>query len=168
MPHLCIKATNTGDGVFALSDIPQGTVVRVMSGERMTGEDIEAAIDRGEVCADDPFQIDEELFIKLDRIPYLFNHSCDPNTGVRDVNQLVALRDIAHGEELTYDYSTTVCTHSVWRMACLCGSPHCRHVIQNARSIPQQQRARYRALRVIPAFIERELIRRTRRGANAS
>jgi uncharacterized protein len=37
------------------------------------------------------------------------NHSCDPNTGIRLTDRgtiVLALRDIAAHEELTYDYST--------------------------------------------------------------
>ncbi len=49
------------------------------------------------------------------------NHSCDPNTKFED-RQVIALRDIAAREELTFDYNTTE-----WEMAeafiCECG--HC-------------------------------------------
>ena len=158
MPKLRIHATNTGDGVFALSDITKGTLVRVMTGDRMTSEEVEAAIERGEVCADDPFQIDEELFIILDRVPYLFNHSCDPNAGIRDVDQLFALRDILKGEQITYDYSTTVCTHSVWKMECRCGSPICRNIVKNVRSIPRARRDYYKKLHALPKFVSREVL----------
>ena len=157
MPKLRVTATNTGDGVFALSNIKKGTLIRIMSGKRMTSEGVEAAIERGLVCADDPFQIDEDLFIKLDRIPYLFNHSCDPNAGIRHVDELFALRDISKGEQITYDYSTTVCTHSVWQMECRCGAPACRKSIKNIRSVPPKRREYFMQLQALPAFLVKEI-----------
>lgn len=48
------------------------------------------------------------------------NHSCEPNAGMAGM-RLVALRDIARGEEVTFDYNTTE-----WEMAapfeCGCGA----------------------------------------------
>ena len=50
------------------------------------------------------------------------NHSCDPNTAVRD-NADIALRDIVVGEEITSDYG---CDGTVIGFQCSCGSPACR------------------------------------------
>lgn len=36
-----------------------------------------------------------------------WNHSCDPNSYFKNINTIVALKDIEKGEELTYDYCTT-------------------------------------------------------------
>ncbi|MEY4026238.1 MAG: hypothetical protein RL438_1751, partial [Actinomycetota bacterium] len=33
------------------------------------------------------------------------NHSCEPNCGMRNATTIVAMRDIAVGEELTFDYA---------------------------------------------------------------
>ena len=52
------------------------------------------------------------------------NHSCDPNTGIRLNDRgmiVVALRDIAAHEELTYDYSTYL-NNPYERLRCLCGA----------------------------------------------
>ena len=157
MVRLRIGATNTGDGVFALSAIKKGELVTEMSGKLMTDQEVDGAIDVGIIRADDPFQIAEDRFIKLDRVPYLFNHSCDPNAGIRKTNELCALRDIQIGEEITYDYSTTVCTHSSWSMKCLCGSAICRKLIKNVRSIPKKRRDEYRKMRALPAFTSKEV-----------
>ena len=61
--------------------------------------------------------------------PYL-NHSCSPNAMV-NVNtlQLIALKNIEAGEEITFDYETTD-----WSMKepfnCNCGSTNCRGEIK--------------------------------------
>jgi hypothetical protein len=63
-----------------------------------------------------------------------FNHSCDPNTEVRSewdeqrgqvLAWWVALRDIAPGEEITYDYGFVADVAE----PCACGTPMCRGVI---------------------------------------
>jgi len=63
-----------------------------------------------------------------------FNHSCDPNTEVRSdwdaEHQVVrawwvALRDIAPGEEITYDYGFVADVAE----PCACGSSACRGLI---------------------------------------
>jgi D-alanine-D-alanine ligase len=55
------------------------------------------------------------------------NHSCAPNTAYRGLD-VVALRPIAKGEELTLDYATFMST-AMEPFACRCGSPKCRGVI---------------------------------------
>jgi hypothetical protein len=54
------------------------------------------------------------------------NHSCAPNTGLSGQITLVALRDIAAGEEITYDYAMSDGS-SYDEFACDCGAPECRH-----------------------------------------
>jgi D-alanine-D-alanine ligase len=52
------------------------------------------------------------------------NHSCDPNTAFRGLD-VVALRSVVAGEELTIDY-TTFCDQHMEPFQCRCGSPRCR------------------------------------------
>jgi SET domain-containing protein len=68
------------------------------------------------------------------------NHSCDPNSKIVIYGSglfqplvsclicLVAIRDIAAGEEITYDYEATM-YDDPWTMKCNCGLPCCRGVI---------------------------------------
>jgi len=64
------------------------------------------------------------------------NHSCDPNV-ILDTEKLemVACRDIAKGEELSFFYPSTE-----WEMdapfICLCGASNCIHVVAGARFLP--------------------------------
>jgi D-alanine-D-alanine ligase len=59
------------------------------------------------------------------------NHSCDPNTAYRGLD-LVALRPIRAGEELTLDYAAC-CDESMPPFHCACGAPGCRGIIGNTR-----------------------------------
>lgn len=88
------------------------------------------------------------------------NHSCEPNTAVtKRANRLylVAKRRIARGEEIVFDYSTTIGDDDLWRMRCRCGQPSCRRVIRNFGSLPIERRAYYLANGFVPAFIVRTL-----------
>jgi hypothetical protein len=71
------------------------------------------------------------------------NHSCDPNI-VLDTTHMViiAARNIAIGDELTFFYPSTE-----WEMAvpfiCACGSPNCIHVVAGARYLAPAVLERY-------------------------
>ncbi|HEU5007493.1 MAG TPA: SET domain-containing protein [Jatrophihabitantaceae bacterium] len=71
------------------------------------------------------------------------NHSCDPNLWWSG-DELVALREIAAGEELTYDYATDGPAGVLGPGAllrCNCGSMRCRGLIEaDDRQIPELQR----------------------------
>jgi hypothetical protein len=81
----------------------------------------------------------EEASLDSCQVRYM-NHSCQPNTRFAD-RQVIALRDIAAHEELTFDYNTTE-----WEMAeafqCECG--HCggRTIAGFRHLSPTEQRGR--------------------------
>jgi len=129
-----------------------------MTGKEYAWEVVEELIKKGKVRLDDPFQIGEDDFLLLDKLPLLFNHSCEPNVGINKERELVALRDIAVGEEICYDYSATVCTHSSWSMRCKCGSSMCRKRIGNILTVPLSIRKKYKAKGLLSAFIRSELV----------
>jgi len=60
------------------------------------------------------------------------NHSCDPNVYVRTVDGqrlVIALRDIAEGDEIAYDYCINGYGDTVW--TCRCGAALCRRTIHS-------------------------------------
>jgi SET domain-containing protein len=71
------------------------------------------------------------------------NHSCEPNCGIRGLFDIVAMRTIEPGEEVTWDYEMTE-DSDWWRMECRCGTPSCRKVIGSFRNMPSEVRAKYR------------------------
>ena len=75
-----------------------------------------------------------------------FNHSCDPNTEVlsrfdRERNRVVAwwvaIRDIAAGEEITYDYGFVADVAE----PCACGTSRCRGLIVDSDPAEQAKLA---------------------------
>lgn len=79
------------------------------------------------------------------------NHSCDPNTGVRDATEIVALKDIEVGEELTFDYSTSMAEDG-WEIDCACGSPLCRGRIRDFKHLPIERQLYYIERNVVGDF----------------
>ena len=68
------------------------------------------------------------------------NHSCDPSAAPRG-RVLVALRDLAPGDQITFDYEA-----NEWQMAepflCGCGAAGCRGWIRGYGLLTREQRAR--------------------------
>ena len=76
------------------------------------------------------YPISKEVFLIWDSDPTEWapqNHSCDPNTVYNGLN-VVAIRHIAKGEELTLDYATFL-DKNMQPFHCLCGAPNCRGLI---------------------------------------
>jgi hypothetical protein len=128
-----------GQGVFANAPIARGAVIHQMGGETVDLPACVARIVTRRVSIDDPLPIGRFTYIILDAFSNRFNHSCAPNALLRGRAELFAIRDIAAGEEITFDYSTTLRRSFyswAWRMPCNCGAPNCRHVIGDVGTIP--------------------------------
>ena len=57
-----------------------------------------------------------------------FNHSCEPNAGIKGHIMMVAMKDIKKGQEITYDYAMTDADYD-YSFKCGCGAKGCRGVI---------------------------------------
>lgn len=81
------------------------------------------------------YPVSEELFILWDEDPSEWapqNHSCDPNTAFTGLN-VIALRNIKNGEELTLDYADFL-DENMEPFHCQCGTASCRGDIQGVQS----------------------------------
>ncbi len=69
-----------------------------------------------------------------------FNHSCQPNAGIKGQIMMAAMRDIGAGEEITYDYAMTDAGYD-YSFRCNCGAGNCRGIVTtNDWKIPSLQR----------------------------
>ncbi len=69
------------------------------------------------------------------------NHSCAANLGFLDGSpKLYALRDIHAGEELFWDYCTSI-NEPGWQVACQCDAISCRGKIQSYCDLPVTEQA---------------------------
>jgi hypothetical protein len=145
-----------GKGVFTRKAFKKGSLVCTLAGDRLTSRQIDVRIEAGLETCDDPLQISRLMYIDLYEPFRTINHSCDPNCGIRQENLLFALRDIAIGEEITFDYSTTVPKYkSWWKMKCYCNSANCRKVISSYNKIPKEQLQNYLELRILPLWVRK-------------
>lgn len=103
-------------------------------------------------------QIDSNKYLLANgNIDDFMNHSCQPSTGIRLVDQgylVIALRDIAANEEITYDYST-YCSESREWLSCRCQAEQCRSFIGNFANLPESLQEYYLKWNVVGAFAAR-------------
>ena len=85
----------------------------------------------------------EEFEHMTDVSPWRFtNHSCEPNATIVD-RRLVAVRDIAEQEQVTFNYNTTEFSMAE-PFQCHCGSVHCPRIIAGFRHLAADERERLR------------------------
>ncbi|MCS6984779.1 MAG: SET domain-containing protein-lysine N-methyltransferase [Leptospiraceae bacterium] len=156
-PSLVLKETHLGKGVFANRLFLKGEVILRFRGRLYRKEEYLKKV-RHEKCHF--LQIDTQWFLGPTRsIDNFVNHSCDPNCGylVMDMQAfLVAIRNIMVGEEITFDYSTSM-AEDFWEMNCSCGSPKCRGRIRDFKYLPRDIQDHYLGLRIVPDFVIRSL-----------
>lgn len=117
-----------GTGNFATELINAGETVAGFGGYVKTRLEIRS------LSADQQhrsIQIDDDLYLVSDIHPEpgdFFNHSCDPNCVLISSQILVAWRDIAVGEELTFDYATSD-SSDYDEFTCECAKPTCRGIV---------------------------------------
>jgi SET domain-containing protein len=138
-PRIQVRRSGVhGKGVFARRPIEPGEVVVEYKGEMISWAE---ALRRHPHDPKDPnhtffFHIDDERVIdgKVNgNAAKWINHACDPNCEADEVGDRVfikAIRPIAPGEELFYDYGLIIDERYTPKLkkqfACHCGSPKCR------------------------------------------
>jgi len=134
-----------GLGLFARAPIARGEIVAVKGGHVLTRAQwtaLEPELGPAEI------QLSEDLVIApvsgAERSGAMLytNHSCEPNVAIQGQIVVVAMRNIAAGEELTHDWATT--DDGDYEMICRCGSPRCRGVITGKDWMKPELQARYR------------------------
>lgn len=147
-----IDQCNLGWGIFAKRHIARGETIFVFGGWII---DFAETKRRG-LWECMPIQIDDNRYI--DTLPpgIFVNHSCDPNAGIANDRDLIALRDIEDRSEIRFDYSTTMEENS-FTMKCLCGSPTCRQIVADFSTLPRGVQEYYLSEKIVMSFIRRKL-----------
>jgi len=148
-----------GKGVFAAENIDFGEEVLQFGGPIVGVEELP----RPYTAENDYYlQIGTSVFLgpsgKLD--DYV-NHSCTANTVVifdSGIIKLVACDFIPAGNQVTFDYSTTM--DNFWlEMECACGSDNCRQKVKNFVDLSAQLQSKYIKMGVVPEYILKKLPR---------
>ena len=121
-------------GVFATVPIAAGSLILLMSGELVPRPDRYS------------IQLSRDLHLRgSGSMADELRHACEPNARVVGETppplHVVALRDIAPGEEVTIDYCATEEVLSS-PFACACGSSRCYGDVRGYRFLDEAQRAR--------------------------
>ncbi|MBU2562149.1 MAG: SET domain-containing protein [Nanoarchaeota archaeon] len=130
-----IKESN-GKGLFAKRLIKKGSIVFHFDGK--IGDDAHTN--------PESLQIDEDKFLESTAgFDNFLNHSCEPNCNIDWENlNLVALRNIQIGEELSFDYNTA--EYDLINMVencsfkCNCGSKNCIGKVKGFRYLTLEQK----------------------------
>jgi len=134
-----------GQGLFARRRIRQGEIVAIKGGhvyDARTLAKVKGRVAASYIQIADGFFIGALTAAEVRRNKMFINHSCEPNLGIRGQIVYVALRDIAPGEELTYDWAME--ENRADRTRCRCDARRCRRVLSGRDwTIPRLQR-RYR------------------------
>ena len=119
-----------GRGLFAEQAITAGDIVTVKGGHIRSSDQLAQLPDP---LPNSAIQITDDLHVvacaldEYEAVMLFINHSCQPNVGFAGNVVLVAMHDIAAGEELTTDYA--LFDDYDGQMSCSCGANTCRRLI---------------------------------------
>jgi hypothetical protein len=114
-----------GFAVYAVKTLKKNDVLAVWGGQVVTLQQV-LALPREE--QGHTIQIYDDLYLApmgMQEPADYVNHSCSPNAGLCGQISLVAMRDIAAGEEITFDYAMSD-SSSFDEFECGCGAATCR------------------------------------------
>ncbi|TSC98433.1 MAG: hypothetical protein Greene101449_933 [Candidatus Peregrinibacteria bacterium Greene1014_49] len=126
------KSAINGWGVFARDTINKGELVAAWGGKICHKKEMKRLCKKRPAYASHPISVFDDLFlvpldVNLIEDSDKFNHSCNPNTGVRGQILLIARKQIPVGEEICFDYETTqMGNFDGLPFLCKCNSKNCR------------------------------------------
>lgn len=128
---IILKKCFYGHGLFAKNEIPSNSVIidwKDGPGVLMSTREAYEYEANGNVYT---LQIGRNLHLvsvhTVESCDYI-NHSCDPNCGIKGNAQVVSMKNISKGEEVTFDYSMTEAS-PLFQLNCLCASRSCRRIV---------------------------------------
>lgn len=151
MEKIFVADGKIGKGVYARIPIEARESIFYV-----TGQLIDFASARNHPTGENTFQIGKDEYVYPLYPSRYLNHSCSPNAGLKDDIQVIALRQISPGEEITFDYSTTMLERD-WELACRCGAPNCRGTVRDFDFLPKKLQSHYLSLEIVQSFIVAEI-----------
>ena len=136
--NICVASCDVGLGIFAKKRFEPGEFILTFVGRKIDQLDPIHLTEQGANL----LQTGKHTYIMPDPPGLYVNHSCSPNAGVNKGRRLIALQQIESGEEIRFDYSTTM-DDGLWRMECQCTHVNCRHIIGDFHELPVELQDRY-------------------------
>jgi hypothetical protein len=144
-PHdlLIRKSGIHGSGCYTLAAIPEGAYIAEYTGTVLSKDEAD------DLYSERPdtylFCLGEgEFVIDGDTVAAFVNHCCDPNCETDEIDGkvwVIALREIAPGEELTYDYNLYDGDDDD-QAPCHCGAKGCRGTMYGEEEIERRVNAK--------------------------
>lgn len=121
-PHLKVKRSKSGLGLFALEDIKKGAYIIEYTGEKITTAEGDRRGGQYLFTLNDDYIIDGKG--RENKARYI-NHSCRPNAEAEideDAWKIIirARKNIKAGEELNYDYGKEFWNQHIKPYGCAC------------------------------------------------
>lgn len=152
-----MRQSALGKAVFAGRDFKKGEKIIEFKGRLFTYEQLPTPYDEVE---DHYVQIDKNLYMgPSGNLDDFFNHSCNPNSGIKIIGKrvfLIAIKNVKKGEEIAFDYSTTM-DEDDWELDCVCNNKNCRKKIRDFKYLPREVQQKYIKLEVVPKYILKDL-----------
>jgi uncharacterized protein len=131
-------------GCYTTAPVPTGTRIMEYDGPRLSKDDADRRYEERSLTylfglGDGARVIDGHCMAMF------LNHSCDPNCETDEVRghiYIASIREIAAGEELTYDYNLY---DGDGDELCNCGAPTCRGQMFSPDELARRERAKKRA-----------------------
>ena len=146
--------------VVAKKDLPADTLLCRFWGPLISYSDTKT-LNQKESYA---LQVSPDAYRLLDPPYRYFNHSCEPNCGLNPALDLVVIKPVREGEELCWDYSTSMLERD-WNMECRCGKAQCRKVIGDFDRLPPSLQEFYISLNIVQAYILKALSHKVRKAS---
>lgn len=146
-----VARTRHGAGVRAAAAFAAGdTVLAVPAARLITYRQL-----LRKRAPDNPVQVSARRYLDWGTPAVLLNHSCSPNVGLTayPAMRFVALRPIRRGEELRWDYSTSMDADSECSFLCTCRSRGCRKTIAGFATLPKRLAEQYIRAGVVQRYL---------------
>jgi hypothetical protein len=124
-----VKQCSYGYCLVAAKDIPEGTVVEKFEGTIVPFDSVSEAFIRHIILWD-------AKNVMVPETPAQFaNHSCDPNSYINDAMEIVTMRALKQGDEITFSYNVVYEDDfdgewdPRWTFKCMCGARNCQGMV---------------------------------------
>jgi hypothetical protein len=130
------KTKKYGMSIFARKNFRKGEIVFVVSGSIIKTPSIYTV------------PIDFNLYI--DPLPpgRFLNHACEPSCGIKKRTEVVAMKNLKKGDEITIDYGMIVpkydSTILKQNIVCRCGSKNCRGEFGSYEKLTPELKRKYK------------------------
>jgi hypothetical protein len=141
-------------GVISKNVIPEGKILFTIHGP-IVSEPTKYTFQVGPSSHIDPITDDNNP-----GFGHYTNHSCDPSGALRIIQdgarrkiEMVALRALQPGNEITFDYATTEFDPVANGSRCKCGASNCRGVLMGYKDLPLSIKREYIKRGLVPDYL---------------